>query len=90
MANAENNPLEFKTKQSNIIIGDKTLHKQMNKIKIITNFYDARDEAIKFFRGYSGYYTTHGVGLKILTLKQIFQRLPIALVYFKAGNTPNT
>ena len=27
----------------------------------------------------------HGTGLKVLTLKQIFQRLPIALAQVKAG-----
>ena len=29
----------------------------------------------------------HGEGIKILTPKQIFQRLPIALAQVKAGNT---
>ena len=33
------------------------------------------------------YHATHGKGLKILTPKQIFQRLQIALAKIKAGNT---
>ena len=32
------------------------------------------------------YETKHGTGLKILTLKQMLQRLPIALAQVKAGN----
>ena len=31
--------------------------------------------------------TTQGRGLKILTLKQMHQRVPIALAHVKAGNT---
>ena len=33
------------------------------------------------------YKSIHGEGLKILTPKQILQRLPIALAQVKAGNT---
>ena len=33
------------------------------------------------------YKTIHGEGLKILTLKLVLQRLPIALAQVKAGNT---
>ena len=33
------------------------------------------------------YKTIYGEGLKILTPKQMIQRLPIALVQVKAGNT---
>ena len=52
----------------------------------------ARNEAIKFYDNYSSmmseakYRATKGTGLKILTPKQILQRLPIALVQVKAGN----
>ena len=34
----------------------------------------------------AAYNTKHGKGLKILTPKQMFQRLPIAFAYVKAGN----
>ena len=57
----------------------------------------ARNEAIKFYDGYSLIMseaktkskqsnTTKGTGLKILTPKQILQRLTIALAQVKAGN----
>ena len=53
-------------------------------------FYKARNEAIKFYADYSSRMpeaktkskqnnTTKGTGLKILTPKQMLQRLPIAL-----------
>ena len=35
----------------------------------------------------AAYDAKHGKGLKILTPKQMFQRLPIALPQVKAGNT---
>ena len=54
----------------------------------------ARREAIKFYDDYSSMMseakakakTTKGTGLKILTPKQMLQRLPIALAQVKAGN----
>ena len=56
--------------------------------------YKARNDAIKFYDDYSLMMSkaktkskaTKGTGLKILTPKQIFQRLPIALAQVKAGN----
>ena len=54
--------------------------------------YKARNEAIKFYDGYSWMMSeakvkaTKGTGLKILTPKQMLQRLPIALAQVKAGN----
>ena len=54
--------------------------------------YKARNKAIKFHNDYysmmSGakYRATKGTGLKILTPKQMLQRLPIALAQVKAGN----
>ena len=54
--------------------------------------YKARNEAIKFYDDYSSvmseskYRATKGKGLKILTPKQMLQRLPIALAQVKAGN----
>ena len=52
----------------------------------------ARSNITKFFDDYSSMVfeakreTTKGTGLKILTPKQMFQRLPIALAQVKAGN----
>ena len=58
--------------------------------------YKAGNEAIKFYDDYSLMMSeaktkakeneTKGTGLKILTSKQILQRLPIALAQMKAGN----
>ena len=53
----------------------------------------AREKVIKLFHHYSTtvseakYKTINGEGIKILTLKQMLQRLPIALAQVKAGNT---
>ena len=57
--------------------------------------YKARNEAIKFYDDYSLMVSdaknkennkTSGKGLKILTPKQLLQRLTIALAQVKAGN----
>ena len=54
--------------------------------------YKARNEVIKFYDDYSlmmseaKYRATKGTGLKILTPKQMLQRLPIELAQVKAGN----
>ena len=54
--------------------------------------YKARNEAIKFYNDYSLMMSEakqneiKGTGLKILTPKQMLQRLPIALAQVKAGN----
>ena len=61
----------------------------MYNIKMI---YKARSEAIKFYDDYSSMISeakekaTKGTGLKILTPKQMLQRLPLALAQIKSGN----
>ena len=58
----------------------------------IETLYKAKNEAIKFYDDYSLMMSetkteaSKGTGLKILTPKQMFQRLPIALAQVKAGN----
>ena len=58
----------------------------------IENLYNARKAAIDFFDEYTSRVSEarrqakNGAGLKILTSKQMFQRLPIALAQIKAGN----
>ena len=58
----------------------------------VETLYKARSEAIKFYDDYSLMMSeaktkaTKGTGLKILTPKQMLQRLPIALAQVKAGN----
>ena len=58
----------------------------------IETLYKARNEAIKFDGDYSLIMSeakikaAKGTGLKILTPKQMLQRLPIAVAQIKAGN----
>ena len=67
---------------------------QKNALYNIEMVYKARNEAIKFYDYYSLMMSelktkakeSEGRGLKILTPKQILQRLPIALAQVKAGN----
>ena len=71
--------------------------KQKGVINNIIRFYLLpREEVIHFFRDYVEMWSdanynakqneTKGKGLKILTPKQMIQRLPIALAQVKAGN----
>ena len=65
-------------------------------INNLEKFYLSREEIINSFRDYgkmvlnaaykSKENETKGTGLKILTPKQMLQRLPIALAQVKAGN----
>ena len=91
----KNKQNEFLNKLSNIKIGKKTLE-QKEVINNLEKFYNSREEVINFFRDYiemlsdanydSKQNETKGKGLKILTPKQMIQRLPIALAQVKAGN----
>ena len=70
--------------------------KQLYTIKNVKNLYDSRQKIIDLFNSYSKIRSeaiyklkpnkTEGKGLKILTPKQMLQRLPIALAQVKAGN----
>ena len=92
---AKNKQNEFLNKLGNIKIGKKTLE-QKEVINNLEKFYNSREEVINFFRDYvemlsnANYNAkqneTKGKGLKILTPKQMIQRLPIALAQVKAGN----
>ena len=82
-------------KISSIKIGKRTT-KQMEVIGNFEKFYISREEVINFFRDCgkmildasyrSKQNETMGKGLKILTPRQMLQRLPIALAQVKAGN----
>ena len=86
---------ELLNKISNVKIGKKT-DNQKEVINNLENFYKSREEVINFFRDYgkmvldasckSKQNETKGKGLKILTPKQMLQRLPISLAQVKAGN----
>ena len=70
--------------------------KKKEVINNLNKFYHFREEVINFFKDYSKMVLdaahkakqneTNGTGLKILTPKQMLQRLPIALAQIKAGN----
>ena len=92
---AKNKQNDFLSKLTNIKIGRKTQEQE----KIINNlerFYISRQEVINFFRDYTEMFSdanyrakqneTKGKGLKILTPKEMLQRLPIAFAQVKAGN----
>ena len=76
-------------------IGKKTTE-QKEVINNLNKFYNSREEVINFFSDYIEMLSdanhnarqnkTEGTGLKILTPKQMLQRLPIALAQVKAGN----
>ena len=65
---------------------------QKNTLHSIEMLYKAINEAMKLYDDYSSmmseakYKATKGTGLKILTPKQMLQRLPIALAQVKGGN----
>ena len=62
----------------------------------LNKFYNSREEVIDFFRDYIEILSdanydakqneTKGKGLKILTPKEMLERLPIALAQVKSGN----
>ena len=65
---------------------------QISVIKRIKDLYNGREKVIKFYNFYTRMVSEakcksiHGEGLKILTHKQMLQRLSIALAQEKAGN----
>ena len=92
---AKNKQDEFLNKLNNIKIGKKTIE-QKETINNLVKFYYSKEEVSNFFTDYvemlsdanhdSKQNKTKGKELKILTPKQMLQRLPIALVQVKAGN----
>ena len=93
---------ETKNKKNNILkklnevkMGNKTIE-QRQTISNLEKFCKSREEVVNFFRGYIEMLSdanydarrneTEGKGLKILTPKEMLQRLPIALAQVKAGN----
>ena len=84
----KNDQEKFRSDLSGIKRGSKKSKEQKNTICNISTLYKARKDAIKFFDDYSSVVSggkskaknkTRGKGLKILTPKQLLQRLPIAL-----------
>ena len=90
------NKQKYFLKKINEVKMDKKNDEQKEVIENLNKFYNSREEVINFFRDYiemlsdanydSKQNETKGKGLKILTPKQMLQRLPIALAQVKAGN----
>ena len=68
------------------------LEKQKNVIKSIRTLKKSREKVFKLFNDYSKipskaeYRSIYGEGLKILTPRQMLQRLPVAFAQLKADN----
>ena len=84
---------QMESKLNSVKIGGNKSNKQLSEIENITNFYKLRQEVIKFHNNYfmmldkAEYGLKHGKCRKILTLKQLLQRLQIPLAQANAGNT---
>ena len=93
-ADVKNNQEKIKSYLRELKKGNKKHRSKLQKNTLynIEMLYKERNEAIKFYDDYSSmmsdakYRATKGTGLKILTPKQMLQRLPIALAQVKAGN----
>ena len=92
---AVNDQYELKSKLGEIKKGNPNRKSKKNKdvIKNVDNLYDSRQAPINFFIDYADRVSEakfrskqERTGLKILTPKQMLQRLPIALAQIKAGN----
>ena len=96
MAGVKKNQEKFKYYLGEIKKVAKKSKEQKNTICNTEMLYKARNDSIKFYDDYSLMMSeakskakqneTKRTGLKILTPKQMLQRLPIALAQVKAGN----
>ena len=83
----------FKSYLNKISKGKQKSKEQKSVLENTKFLYKPREAVIKLFNDYSSivsevkYKSIHGEGLKILTPKQILQRLSIALTQVRAGNT---
>ena len=91
LTDEKNNQEKFKSYLGEMKKGKKSKN-QKNTFYNIERLHKAKSEVIKFYDDYSLMMSeaktkaTKGTGLKILTPKQMLQRLPIALARVKAGN----
>ena len=96
LSDVKNNQGKFKSYLREIEKGNKNHRSKIKKNTLynIEMLFKARNEEIKFYDDYSSMMSeaktkaraTKGTVLKILTPKQMLQRLPIALAQVKAGN----
>ena len=94
LTHAEENQADLETDVADINNGGKKSSAQKEVIKNVEKVRGSRQAVINFYKSYSSMainaaYDTkqqEEKGLKILTPKQMLQRLPIALAQIKAGN----
>ena len=83
----------FKSNLNEVSTGRHKSEEQKNVLKNIKLLYESWEAVIKLFNDYSSivpeakYKWIHAKRLKILTPKQMLQKLPIAFPQVKAGNT---
>ena len=94
LADVEKEQIEHKKDLGRIKQGDPKdkSSEQKKTINTIKNLYNSREKNVQIFNDYAKnmskniYESIQGTGLKILTPKQMLQRLPIVLTQIKAGN----
>ena len=94
LSRAEENQADLKSDLADMKVGGKNKSAQKKVIKNVENFRDSRQAVIDFYKDYSSTVIKasydakqqEGTGLKILTPKQMLQRLPIVLAQIKARN----
>ena len=95
LTETKNDQKKFKLNLSEMKRGTKKSKEQKNALYNIEMLYKARNEAIKFYDDYSliaseaknkAKNKRSGKELKILTTKQLLQRLQIVVAQVKAGN----
>ena len=95
MEDVKNEQKKLKTKLGYIKQGNprNRSEEQEKTISNTENLYKSREEVVKMFNNYARNMSRNiydskqeGTGLKILTPKQMLQRLPIAFAQIKAGN----
>ena len=94
LADAKSDQAEFKSNPNEIKKGNKKHRSKGQKNAFYNNeiLYKVKNSVIEFFDDYSSMMSeaklkaSNETGLKILTPKQMLQRLPIALAQVKVGN----
>ena len=88
----------FKTELNEITTGSKKIKKKKNTKEILQNLYNSRQNIIDLLNNnsrikseaiYEANRKATGTRLKILTPRQMLQRLPIALAQVKTGKNSN-
>ena len=83
----------FKSNLNQLLKGRFKSKEKKTALENIKLLFESTQATTELFNEYSSfvseakYRTNHGEGFKILTSKQILQRLPIALAQVKTGNT---